>query len=131
MVSLIFLIISVLVALGFARYNKSNKLFWILTISLLTGFTGAKMVASITGDHKSETSIVKQSVPMQPSTCSLQALQPSEGADTLDETKAAGKDSLHSDTIACITLGDQHHIEVMTPPPQSKQLKTNFIFDTS
>lgn len=129
MVSLIFLILSVIVALGFARYNKSNKLFWICIIGLLMGFTGAKMVASITGDHKSETTIEQSHAPMLPSTCSLQALQPSEGADTIVETKATGKDTAKIDTIACLTLGESGHIKVSTPPPQ--QLKTNFIFDTS
>lgn len=79
MTSLLLLILSIFVALGFARYNKSNKLFWIILVSLLLGFTGKSMVNYAFVDHKSEASTVKASVnPMLTPTCSFQALEPSE-----------------------------------------------------
>ena len=94
MTSLLLLILSIFIALGFARYNKSNKLFWIILVSLLLGFTGKSMVNSAFVDHKSEASTVKSSAtPMLAPTCSLQALEPSEGAGTCDEPKPAGKDN--------------------------------------
>lgn len=34
---------AIAVALGIARYNQSNKLFWILTISFLIGIAGASV----------------------------------------------------------------------------------------
>ena len=46
MTSLLMIFGCIACALGFARYNKSNKLFWILLVSLLGGFTGCKMVSS-------------------------------------------------------------------------------------
>lgn len=52
MTSLLLLILSIFVALGFARYNKSNKLFWIILVSLLLGFTGKSMVNYAFVDHK-------------------------------------------------------------------------------
>lgn len=82
-------------------------------------------------DHKSEASTVKSSAtPMLAPTCSLQALEPSEGAGTFDETKPAGKDTVVVDTVAALNLGEDEHIKVLTKPPQD-WLKTNFIFDTS
>ena len=54
MTSLLLLILSIFVALGFARYNKRNKLFWIILVSLLLGFTGKSMVNYAFVDHKSE-----------------------------------------------------------------------------
>ena len=131
MTSLLLLILSIFIALGFARYNKSNKLFWIILVSLLLGFTGKSMVNSAFVDHKSEASIVKSSAtPMLAPTYSLQALEPSEGAGTCDETKPAGKDTVVADTVAALNFGEDEHIKVLTKPPQD-WLKTNFIFDTS
>ena len=54
MTSLLMILSSIAIALGFARYNKSNKLFWILLVSLLGGFTAKSMVNSAFVDHKSE-----------------------------------------------------------------------------
>ena len=122
---------SIAIALGFARYNSSNKLFWILLVSLLGGFAAKSMVNSAFVDHKSEASTVKSSAtPMLAPTCSLQALEPSEGAGTCDETKPAGKDTVVVDTVAVLNLGEDEHINVLTKPPRD-WLKTNFIFDTS
>lgn len=131
MTSLLLLILSIFIALGFARYNKSNKLFWIILVSLLLGFTGKSMVNYAFVDHKSEASTVKSSAtPMLAPTCSLQGLDPSEGAGTFDETKPAGKDTVVVDTVAALNFGEDGHIKVLTKPPQD-WLKTNFIFDTS
>ena len=125
------ILVSIACALGFARYNKSNKLFWILLVSLLTGFTGCKMISSAFSDHKSEASVKSTPAPMLAPTCSLQALEPSEGAGTSVETKPAGKDTAVVDTIAMLSFGEDEHLSVLTEPPQLEGLKTNFIFDTS
>ena len=132
MTSLLMILSSIAIALGFARYNSSNKLFWILLVSLLTGFTGAKMVNSAFVDHESEASYVKSThAPMLAPTCSFQALKPSEGDGTSVETKPAGKDKAKVDTIAMLNFSEDEHLSVLTKPPQSEGLKTNFIFDTS
>lgn len=130
MTSLLLLILSIFVALGFARYNKSNKLFWIILVSLLLGFTGKSMVNYAFVDHESEASTVKSTAPMLAPTCSFQALEPSEGAGTCAETKPAGKDTVVIDTVAVLNLSEDEHINVLTKPPRD-WLKTNFIFDTS
>ena len=130
MTSLLLLILSIFVALGFARYNKSNKLFWIILVSLLLGFTGKSMVNSAFVDHESEASTVKATAPMLAPTCSFQALEPSEGAGTCAETKPAGKDTIVVDTVTMLNLGEDEHLNVLTKPPRD-WLKTNFIFDTS
>lgn len=125
---------SVACALGFARYNKSNKLFWILLVCLLGGFTAKSMVDATFVDHKSEASVVKSTyVPTLAPTCSFKALETEEGDGTFVETKPMGKDKTKVDTIAMLNLGEDEHLTVLTQPPQLrlKGLKTNFIFDTS
>ena len=132
MTSLLMIFGCIACALGFARYNKSNKLFWILLVSLLGGFTGCKMVGSAFTDHKSESSVIKSTpAPMLAPTCSFKALRTSEGAGTSVETKPAGKDSAVVDTLASISFGEDEHLSVLTQPPQLEGLKTNFVFDTS
>ena len=130
MTSLLLLILSIFVALGFARYNNSNTLFWILLVRLLLGFTGKSMTNYAFIDHKSEASTVKATAPMLAPTCSFQALEPSEGAGTCAETKPAGKDTIVVDTVTMLNLGEDEYLNVLTKPPRD-WLKTNFIFDTS
>ena len=132
MTSLLMILSSIAIALGFARYNKSNKLFWILLVSLLGGFAAKSMVNSAFVDHKSEAKVIKSAyAPILAPTCSFQALQPSEGAGTIVETKPVGKDTAKVDTIAKLNFGEDEHLSVLTKPPQIEGLKTNFVFDTS
>lgn len=130
MTSLLMILSSIAIALGFARYNNSNKLFWILLVSLLTGFTGAKMVSSTLSDHKSEASVKSINAPMLAPTCSMTALETEEGAGTIVETKPTGQDSVKIDTITMLSFGEEEYTKVLPKPPQ-EGLKTNFIFDTS
>lgn len=134
MTSLLMILGSIACALGFARYNKSNKLFWILLVCLLGGFATKNMVNSAFVDHKSEASIVKSTcTPTLAPTCSFKALETEEGDGTLVEPKPMGKDKVKVDTIAMLSFGEDEHLSVLTQPPQLrlKGLKTNFIFDTS
>lgn len=123
---------SIAIALGFARYNKSNKLFWILLVSLLGGFAAKSMVNSAFVDHKGEAKVIKSTpTPILAPTCSFRALQPSEGAGTIVETKPVGKDTVKVDTITKLNSGEDEHLSVLVKPPQIEGLKTNFVFDTS
>lgn len=132
MTSLLMILSSIVIALGFARYNKSNKLFWILLVSLLGGFAAKSMVNFAFVDHKSEAKVIKSAyAPILAPTCSFQALQPSEGAGTIVETKPVGKDTAKVDTITKLNFGEDEHLSVLTKPPQVEGLKTNFVFDTS
>ena len=132
MTSLLMILSSIAIALGFARYNKSNKLFWILLVSLLGGFAAKSMVNSAFVDHKSEAKVIKSAyAPILAPTCSFQALQPSEGAGTIVETKPVGKDTAKVDTITKLNFGEDEHLNVLIKPPQIEGLKTNFVFDTS
>lgn len=69
--------------------------------------------------------------PILAPTCSFQALQPSEGAGTIVETKPVGKDTAKVDAITKLNFGEDEHLSVLTKPPQIEGLKTNFVFDTS
>lgn len=118
MTSLLSLLVSIAVAFGFARYNRSNKMFWVLTICLLFGFTARKMVNSAFADHKSEVSIKRSTpAPMWTPTWSQQALQPSDGAGTNVETKSTGQAITRVDSLAYVTLSeDTARLQYLTPP---------------
>lgn len=65
MTTLLMIIAGLLVCFGIARFNKSNKLFWITVIALASGFIGGTVAheLAIRGDKKSENTI--QVSPMQ------------------------------------------------------------------
>ena len=56
---------AVLLAFGIARYNESNKLFWILTVSFMLGIAGTKVLYdTFTEKERSEQSL-DQAYPTQ------------------------------------------------------------------
>ena len=58
-------ILGILLAFGIARYNKSNKLFWTLSIAYVLGFACVKMIHdSLNTDEQSEKSL-NQAYPTQ------------------------------------------------------------------
>lgn len=107
MTSLVCLLLSIAAAFGFARYNRSNKLFWVLTICLFFGFTACRMVSSAFANHESEVSIKKSTpAPMWTPTWSHQALQPSDGAGTNVETKSTGQAQTGVDSLAYVSFSE-------------------------
>lgn len=79
-----------------ARINKSNRLFWVLLLSMLAGFVGGSIATQAqTSNKKENISVV---CPMQMSTFSVQAL-PTENEDTLAMAKSAGQDNINTDIV--------------------------------
>jgi hypothetical protein len=64
MVVLLF-ILGTILALGFARYNESNKLFWALFLSMTVGFAGATMLTSNGNNKQDDEKTHMQVCPMQ------------------------------------------------------------------
>lgn len=62
-----------LIALLFARYNESNKLFWTLFVSLTLGIAGVNMVYNTCEQEQSEQSLDQayptQGLPVAKDTC--------------------------------------------------------------
>lgn len=52
-----------------ARYNKSNKLFWILLISMLGGFVGGTIAANMDSEKKVNITTLSTSICVQPTIC--------------------------------------------------------------
>lgn len=52
--ALFWFICGILLILGIARYNESNKLFWILLVSFIGAFTAASIVESALNKQKKE-----------------------------------------------------------------------------
>jgi hypothetical protein len=55
----------VILALCIAKYNKSNKLFWILFTAITLGFAGTKMLYDTFGNKKQNEVSLKQAYPTQ------------------------------------------------------------------
>lgn len=52
--ALFWFLCGILLILGIARYNESNKLFWILLVCFIGAFTAAKIVDSVISNQKKE-----------------------------------------------------------------------------
>lgn len=62
MLNLLTFIIGIIVVFLLARYNKSNKLFWLLLLSMMSGFIGGTIAANIKNDKKSNVEYVSQNM---------------------------------------------------------------------
>lgn len=63
--TLIVFLLGILIILGIARYNESNKLFWILFVSYVLGFTGVKLALDAFGEKEQSTVSLNQAYPTQ------------------------------------------------------------------
>lgn len=52
MLNLVTFIIGIIAIFFIARYNGSNKLFWILLISMMSGFVGGTIATNISGSKE-------------------------------------------------------------------------------
>lgn len=52
MLNLLSFLVGITTILLIARYNKSNKLFWILLMSMMTGFIGGTVVSNVKNVNK-------------------------------------------------------------------------------
>lgn len=71
MLNLLTFIVGIIVIFLLARYNKSNKLFWVLLISMMSGFVGGTIAANIGNDKKSNVECVSQNLTL----CSMPTAQ--------------------------------------------------------
>lgn len=63
--TIIVFILGLLIILGIARYNESNKLFWILFVSYVLGFAGVKMLLDVFGEKEQSEVSLNQAYPIQ------------------------------------------------------------------
>lgn len=64
--TLFIFILGLLLILGIARYNESNKLFWILFVSYVLGFAGVKVIYDTFYKNKEQSSqTLNQAYPTQ------------------------------------------------------------------
>ena len=62
MLNLLTFIIGMVGIFLIARYNKSNKLFWSLVISMMAGFVGGSIAANMKSDKKVNVESVSQNM---------------------------------------------------------------------
>ena len=63
--TLAWFILGILLILGIARYNNSNKLFWTFSIAYILGFAGVKMICDSFGTNEQSEKSLNQAYPTQ------------------------------------------------------------------
>ena len=63
--TLLMFILGILIILGIARYNQSNKLFWTLFVAYTLGFAGTKLVYDNFHEKKQSQQSLNQAYPTQ------------------------------------------------------------------
>ena len=63
--TLLVFILGLLIILGIARYNESNKLFWVLFVSYVLGFAGVKVILDTFSEKKQSEVSLNQAYPIQ------------------------------------------------------------------
>ena len=65
MSTLLIFLLGIIVIIGIARYNESNKLFWTLLISFLSGMAVASVYNTVTAPEKNDNKVtLTKSTPM-------------------------------------------------------------------
>ena len=117
--------LTIVVIFMIARMNKSNKLFWVLLVSMLAGFVGGSIAVRLAKSNTTENTIKKEvnNIPMQTPTCAIQVKSDIEaGEGTLVETKSAGLG------IFDLNSGNTAYT---TKSKVNVKRSLNFVFDTS
>lgn len=87
--------LAVLVCIAIARLEKSNKMFWMLLVSMLTGYAAAGVLSVIHKYEDKKQCVISVDNSTQTPTCSFQVL-PAEGDGTLIEIKSVGKSNIYA-----------------------------------
>lgn len=119
-------ILALSLALGIARYNQSNKLFWVLFISFLTGIASAAIydkVVNCNNDYQSKT-MVKAICPTQDMQGNIlaQAMLLPATADNSKGNAPASKDYILPINTKTLVLKDWVK-DIPLPPPQTLKNK--------
>jgi len=56
---ILWFILGILIILGIAKYNESNKLFWQLLLSFMLGFAITKMIQQVSNEKQSNEALVQ------------------------------------------------------------------------
>lgn len=75
MLNLLTFIIGIIVIFCLARYNKSNKLFWLLLISMLSGFVGGTIAANMKNEKKNDVEYTQNYMTLPSISCAQFVLQ--------------------------------------------------------
>ena len=134
MTTLLMFVIGLILIIGFARYNESNRLFWILLISFLSGIAGASIYNTCTNQNKNENKVtLTKSTPTYQASLNNYCFMKIEDSDThKPKAKSVSKFLLNSDCTYFRSSKDED-IPILTGmiPTIRGQCTTNFVYDTS
>jgi hypothetical protein len=123
MLNLLTFFVGIVVIFLLARYNKSNKLFWILLISMMSGFIGGTIAANIGNNKESNVECVSQDLTLNSSMPTAQFLLPS---NTEEVVPTCETPVVHYCTTESTTLSGEQNFS-----PLYGDGLVPFIFDSS
>lgn len=95
----ILLATAILTCVGIAKIEKSNKLFWMLLVSMLVGYASAGILSAIDTHKDKKQCVIGVDNSTQTPTCSFQAML-AEGDGTRIEIKSVGKSIIYTDSTS-------------------------------
>lgn len=95
MLNLFTFIIGIIVIFCLARYNKSNKLFWLLLVSMMSGFVGGTIATNMKNEKKNNVEYTQSHMTL-PSTPCVQFVLP---RITKEEVPTQSMSAVHNNTV--------------------------------
>lgn len=124
---LLWLTLSVLLAGLIARYNESNKLFWILFTSFVIGIAGGHVYQKFTSatSHSKEYCIQASPIQGAPFSVATANVTTENGLLPMCTTvpDPVSQDSMSDSTITITPAVSKCCVKAQTPPPNSKPLQ--------
>ena len=134
MSTLLIFLLGIIVIIGIARYNESNKLFWTLLISFLSGMAVASVYNTVTAPEKNDNKVtLTKSTPMCQIPSDIYCLMKDEDQSTNSlNAKLVSKIELNSDCNNYRLSKDwKEPILTMNVPTIRGQCTKKLVYDTS
>ena len=134
MSTLLIFLLGIIVIIGIARYNESNKLFWTLLISFLSGMAVASVYNTVTAPEKNDNKVtLTKSTPMCQIPSDIYCLMKDEDQSTNSlNAKLVSKIELNSDCNNYRLSKDwKEPILTINVPTIRGQCTKKLVYDTS
>ena len=132
--TLLIFLLGIIVIIGIARYNESNKLFWTLLISFLSGMAVASVYNTVTAPEKNDNKVtLTKSTPMCQISSDIYCLMKGEDQSTNSlNAKLVSKIGLNSDCNNYRLSKDwKEPILTINVPTIRGQCTKKLVYDTS
>ena len=124
MSTLLFMALALVMAVCIARYNKSNALFWVMAISLMSTFAITSAVVGANQHRESKDDVTRFTSTQGSNTSSSIMLYVTDDAYTTSsgfDLKLVGK--MEADKSNIFFTPSEYYNNVLEPPPQTDSIK--------